>query len=163
MYMHATVSTWRRGVTSLEVVIGVSIAAIILVFAVHSITEFVNVGRTTGEKTKAIYLAEDGLELLRYIRDNNWTNISGLSLNTTYYLNVTSTGASVTTATQTVDGYRRSFRLTSVYRNSGDDIVASTTSGAVLDTHSKYVTMTVTWGTPTSTVAITSLLTEIDP
>lgn len=161
--MLGTVSVLKRGVTSLEVVIGVSIAAIVLTFAVHSIMEFVNIGRTAGEKTKAIYLAEDGLELLRFIRDGDWGDISGLSANTTYYLSVSPAAVSVTTVPQTIDGYTRSFRISNVYRNSSDDIVASTTSGAVVDAHSRYVTMTVAWDTPTSTIALTSMLTEIDP
>ncbi len=153
----------NRGVSAVEVAIGVSIAALVLVYAMTTIALFINAGRTTSERTKAIYLAEDGFELLRYVRDGSWTSISTLSSNTTYYLSVTPTGVYVVTTPQTIDGFTRSFRISNVYRNSADDIVASTTSGSSADTSSKYIVMTVTGGVSTTTVAMTTILTEIDP
>jgi hypothetical protein len=152
-----------RGVTAVEVAIGVSIAALVLVYAMTTIGLFINAGRTASERTKAVYLVEDGFELLRYVRDGSWNTISGLSSNTTYYLSVTGTGVYVVTTPQTIDGFTRSFRISNVYRNSSDDIVASTTSGSSADTSSKYITMTVTGGVSTTTVSMVTILTEIDP
>jgi hypothetical protein len=154
----------HRGVTSIEIAIGVSIAALVLIFATNAIALFVNANRTASEKTKALYLVEDGLELVRYLRDGSWSTLSSLSANTTYYVSVGSTSIGITTVPQVVDGYTPSFRISNVYRDTTTrDIVASTTGGSVADTSSKYVTMTTTWGAPTSTLAITSILTEIDP
>lgn len=153
----------ERGVAAVEVVIGVSIAALVLIFATNALVLFLNAGRTASEKVKAIYLVEDGLELLRFVRDDSWNSISSLSVNATHYLQVTPSTVTVTSAPQLIDGYTRSFRISNVYRNASDDIVASTTPGSTADQSAKYVTMTVTWGTPTSTVALTSILTDIDP
>jgi hypothetical protein len=150
-------------VTAIEAVIGVSIAALVLVFAVQATGLFVNANRVASEKTKAIYLTEEGHELLRYLRDGSWNAISTLSTNNTYYFVTSTTSIALTTTLQNNDGYVRSLRLQNVYRNSSDDIVASTSSGAVADTSAKYVTMTTTYGTPTSSVSITTILTEIDP
>jgi Tfp pilus assembly protein FimT len=161
--MHPFAQRGERGVTAIEIVFGVSIAALVLIFSVHSILQFVNAGRVAGEKAKAIYLAEEGLELVRFVRDESWNTISGLSANTTYYLWATGSAVGVTTTPQVTDGYTRSFRISNVYRNSSDDIVASTTGGASADTDSKYVALTVTWGAPTSTVSFTSILTNINP
>jgi hypothetical protein len=152
-----------RGVTAIEVAIGVSIAALVIVYAMTTIGLFVNAGRTTSEKTKALYLVEDGFELLRYVRDGSWPTLSALSSNTTYYLSVTTAGVYVVTTPQTIDGFTRSFRISNVYRNSSDDIVASTTGGSSADTSSKYITMTVTGGVSTTTVSMVTILTEIDP
>ena len=152
-----------RGVSAIEIAVGVSIAALVIVFAVQTIGLFVNAGRTASEKTKAIYLAEDGLELIRYVRDGSWTTISGLAAGTTYYLNVTQTGVYVVTVPVTIDGFTRSFRIANVYRNASDDIVTSTTAGSSADTSSKYVTMTVTGGASSTTVSMVTILTEIDP
>ncbi len=159
--MHWFMKRREQGVTSIEVAFGVSIAALVLIFTLHSIMQFMTAGRIASEKTKAVYLAEDGLELLRFVRDESWASISALNTSTTYYLSVTSSLVSVTTVPQTIDGYARSFRLSNVYRNSSDDIVTSTTSGAVADTSSKYITMRVAWDTSTSTLV--TILTEIDP
>lgn len=163
MYGVHTSHTQARGVTAIEVAIGVSLAALVLIFAVQTIGLFVNANREASEKTKAIYLTEEGLEVLRYLRDGSWSTLSGLSANSTYYIAASGTSIAITTTLQNMDGYVRSFRVSNVYRNASDDIVASTTSGSVADTSSKYVTMTTTYGTPTSSVSITSILTEIDP
>jgi type II secretory pathway pseudopilin PulG len=164
MFFHSRKKGSQKGITSIEIVIGVSIAALVLIFTTNTIVLFVNANRTVSEKTKALYLIEDGLELVRYLRDGSWSTLSSLSANTTYYVSVAPTSIGITTVPQVVDGYTRSFRISNVYRNSTtDDIVASTTGGSVADTSSKYITMTTAWGTPTSTLSVTSILTEIDP
>ncbi len=152
-----------RGVTVVEVAIGVAIAALVLIFTMQAIGLFINAGRGVADQTKAIYLIEDGFELLRYVRDGAWATLGGLSGNTTYYLSVSLTGVYVVTTPQTIDGFTRSFRIQNVYRNSADDIVASTTSGAAQDTSAKYITMTVVGGSPVATSTMTTILTEIDP
>lgn len=152
-----------RGVTLVEVAIGTAIAALVIVFAAQTIGVFINSGRDVASKTKAIYFIEDGFELLRYVRDGSWATIQGLNQNTTYYLNVTSSGVYVVTTPQVTDGYTRSFRVANAYRNAADDLFAQGAPGATLDTSTKFVTMSVSYGSPTSSIAITSLITEIDP
>lgn len=151
------------GITSIEVVIGVSIAGIVLIYSANALSEFVNSARDITAKTEALYLAEDGLELVRFIRDENWTDISTLPLSTTRYLSIT--GATILTSTtpEVVDGFSRSFTVQNVYRDSNDDIVASTTGGSTADTKSKYVIMNVSWGTPVKNVSLTTILSDISP
>lgn len=159
MYVHTRKGA---GFSIVEVIVGLSIAVSILTFTSYAIVKFVNAGRDASARTKAIYLAEDGLELLRYKRDQNWTNISSLPLNTNRYLSVGTSTVAITTTQEIIDGYYRSFRVTNVYRNPiTDDIVASTSAGSVADTSAKYVTMTVGWGSPSTTVSITSILADI--
>lgn len=153
----------RRGVISIEMVVGVSIAGLILVYAMYTVAQFVNNAHVVSEKTQALYLAEDGLELIRFIRDEAWSNVSSLPLNTARYLEVTASAVSVTTTPETVGEYSRSFTLSNVYRDSDDDIVASTTSGSVADPDSKYVTVNVTWDGGTESVSLTSILADITP
>lgn len=154
----------QKGITAVEILIAVSIAAVVLITASYSIFNFVNSAREVAEKTQALYLAEDGLELIRYVRDNAWTNISTLSLNTPYYLDATSSYVHITTSPETVGDFSRSIAFQNVYRDSTtDDIVASTTSGSVADNNSKYVTVTVTWGSPTKTVSLSSILVNLNP
>lgn len=152
-----------RGFTAIEVVIGVSIAGMILVFSMTSIMEFINSARDVAQKTEALYLAEDGLELVRFMRDEDWDTIGSLTLNTPQYLAVTSTEVLPTATPEIVGDYTRSFTVSNVYRDTGsDDIVASTTSGSAADTDSKYITMTVRWGTPSKNVSLTTILTNIN-
>jgi type II secretory pathway pseudopilin PulG len=152
-----------KGITAIEVVIGVSIAALVLTFATHSLVRFINTGRSVTEKTQALYLAEEGLELIRFVRDSAWSNISGLPLNSARHLSITSGAITITTTPEYIETFRRSFTVQNVYRNNSDDIVASTTSGAVADDKAKYVTVSIDFGTPTTTVSLTTILTELDP
>ena len=157
-------STTRRGVTSLEVVMAVSIAGVIIAYAGNVIAQFVSSARDVTSQTQALYLAEEGLELIRFIRDEDWSDITSLPLATTRYLNITATDIEPSTSPEIIGDFTRSFQVTNVYRNSStDDIVASTTGGSVADPDSKYVTVSVSWDTPTTTVSLTSILTNISP
>ncbi len=63
-------NVYTKGVTSVEMVVGVSIAGLILLFSMYTIHNLINTTRDITLKTNALYLAEDGLELLRFVRDN---------------------------------------------------------------------------------------------
>ncbi len=152
----------KLGITSIEVVLGVSLAGIIIAYTANSITQFINTSRDVTIQTQALFLAEDGLELVRYVRDNDWTDISALSLGSTQYLSVTSSDVTITGTPEVIDEFTRSFSVENVYRNTTSfDIVASTTGGSAADPDSKYVTMTVSWGNPTDSVSLTTILTNI--
>ena len=60
-----------RGMGLLEVVVSVSIVAVVLVFFSNTFVQFINTGKQVTEKTQALYLAEEGLELMRFVRDYN--------------------------------------------------------------------------------------------
>lgn len=152
----------NRGVSSIEVVIGVTIAGVVLIYSANAVSGFVNNARDVTLKTEALYLVEEGIELVKFVRDNSWITISSLPLNTTRYLVVGSSSISITTTPETVDGFLRSFTVRNVYRDATtDDIVASTTSGSVADTGSKYITMSVSWSSPKTTVSIETILADI--
>jgi type II secretory pathway pseudopilin PulG len=152
---------YKRGFTAIEIAIGVTLAGLILVYSMYSITQFINTARDISEKTEALYLAEDGIELIRFVRDEAWTNLSSLPVNTTRYLHVSTTTIGVTTTPEVVVGFSRSFTVQNVYRNGAtDDIVASTTGGSVADSNSKYVFMTVSWASSTKSVSLTTILAQ---
>lgn len=155
--------TRNRGVTSIEVVVGVSIAGIVLVYAMYTITTFINSARDVGIRTQALYLAEDGLELIRFMRDDTLSTFMSVPLDTTRYLNITSTDVLPTVTPEIIGDFTRSFTISNVYRDSStDDIVASTTGGSIADTDSKYVTVRVGWGTGEE-VSLSTILADIEP
>lgn len=148
----------QKGISLVEVVIGVAIAGLVIVFVSHTITLFLATSEETLNRTKALYLAEEGQEILRYIRDMDWDEIDALTVpaGTTYYLEVTDTTLSTTTTAEVIDStYTREFVLSSVERDGNDDI---TTSGTP-DDGSLFVTFTVDWGI--SSTSLTTLLTNI--
>lgn len=157
-FLHAHSS---RGLTSLEVVVGAAIAGIIVAYAADAIATFVSSARDISDETQALYLAEEGLELARFMRDNDWNNIDALSLGAPHYFAVSATSITTTTTPETIQGFSRSFSIDDVYRNGSDDIVASTTGGSTADDNAKYVTVTVSWGSPAKSVELTTILADI--
>ena len=142
----------QAGVTLVEVITGVAIVSVVLIAIGFSVQAYIEARRTLLINLEATYLAEEGYEIVRSIRDENWTTLSALPLNTTRYLSVSTTTRSITTTPEVTDtDFRRSFKLQSVYRNASDDIVASTAPGATLDSDARKVEMSVAGSNGTTT------------
>lgn len=96
-------------------------------------------------KLRAAFLAEEGLEAVRILRDTSFTaNIAPLNLAQDYYLTFTA-GAWQLGATPAplVDNiFDRRVVLSAVYRDSSDAI---TTTGGTLDPNTKKITVQVSW------------------
>ena len=152
----------RKGIGAVEVIIGVSIAALSVIFVGSTVASFMSRSAQNLDRVRAVYLAEEGLEITRYVRDESWSAFSSLTLDTNYYFSLSTTTATTTTTQNTTDGFTRTLTLSSVYRRtSDDDIVASTSaSPKAIDSNSRLATVTVKWGTPTSTVSLSTYLTN---
>lgn len=99
--------------------------------------------------------------MLRYLRDEDWAALTGLTVDAAYYLDVADTTVDTTGTAEVIDGtYTRSFILHNAYRDSDDDLVASTTGGASIDAGGHIVVTKVTWGSGNE-IRLESLLTNI--
>lgn len=148
----------NTGVTAVEILVGLSIIAILFVVVSFSIMQFINTGKQVAERTQALFLAEEAVEMVRFIRDEKWSYIQDLTDETTYYLNITGSDIATSTSPEVIGIYTRSFEIDSVERDMNDDIVQSGTP----DNTSKYVTATVTWGSPANSVSLTSIVADIN-
>ena len=136
----------KKGFGLLEIVLAVAIVAGTL-YALASV--FILGGRTaelSREKLQAGFLAEEGLEVLRFLRDGGWTsNIATLSISTDYYLSfnpATSKWSVVLAPPAKIEGvFERNFRIESVLRDSGDNIASSGTN----DPDTKKIIMKIAW------------------
>ena len=148
----------KRGITIVESLIGLSILAFIIVFILLSVTLFQSSANLALSNTKATYLAEEGEEFARFIRDNNWATMSGLTSGTTYYFAPTASSIGVTTTPEVIGGtYTRSFTVQDTQRNGSGDFVES---GGTANTGGKVVTVSVTWGA--ESVQFKSILVNIN-
>ena len=152
---------YNKGVAMLELVVGLTIITISLSALLNNYKAHVRAALANTQEVKASYLAEETLEVVRFLRDSGWTsNIASLTNGTTYYLYWTgSTWVSTTTA-QYVDDLSRSFIVSAVNRDSNDDIVAS---GGTLDSGTKKIDVTVAWRPTqaTTTKTISTYLTNL--
>ena len=152
--------TNNRGVALVEVLIGVSLITIVVAFVGLAVTQFVNTRNVILSDTKKMYLAEEGYEIIRFLRDENWSNISGLTNNTYYFLQVSTTTVSIGGSSELIDGmYNRSFLVQPVYRNNSGSIVAANGAGAVLDSDTKKLIVYV--NDANGTTSVSALLTNL--
>jgi len=137
----------ERGASLIEVVIGAAIVVVVLIGALSAFQVFLRSGLATTTKLQAAFLAEEGIEAARSIRDRSWSEFSGLSSGT-YHL-VLGSQWNTTTTPQLIDGvFTRTISVGDVYRRTSDsDIVPSTSPDSkAIDLNTKRVLLRVSWG-----------------
>lgn len=138
------------GVTLVEVIIACSIISICVFALLGGVSKGTQISLASLRFSQANFLIEEGVESVKIIRDNAWTNISSLTVGTTYYLSFdTNTNTwSLSTTSNTIDSiFTRTIVFSNAYRNGTDDLASSGT----LDPNTKKVTVSVSWGTPSGT------------
>lgn len=93
------------------------------------------------ERAQVAALLEEGAEVVRFLRDTAWSNISGKTIGVTYYPTFTGGTWTLSTTPTTVDGFTRTVVFATAYRN-GSNILSS--SGTA-DNNTRKVTVTTTW------------------
>ncbi len=144
----------NSGFTLIEVLIACAIITVSMFALMSTAQKGLSLSREALLMSQANTLMEEGAEAVKSIRDNNWTDVSNLNLNTNYYLyfntntknwklDTNSTSLLGYEPTYPVDGvFSRSIVVSSVERDANDDIVAS---GGTVDTGTKKITVTVSW------------------
>lgn len=139
----------KRGYSLIEIVISVAILAAFFsgaIVANYFELKIVNEGVRRG---RAAYLAEEGLEAARIVRDMSWSNnIAPLVSGTTYYPTFSINWKIISSDPGPIEGtYRRTVVFDDVYRkNNDDDIVdVSSLDPKYLDSSTKKITVAVSW------------------
>lgn len=152
----------NSGLTLVEVLIAASIILVFLLAfsGVHNL--YLKIALSNGEVIKATELAEESLEVVRFLRDSSWnTNIASLSLDTDYYLVFEGGEWQVTTTEALIDNlFERVVTLSAVYRDASADIASG---GGTLDPGTLLVVSSVSWsrGGATTTKSISTYITNI--
>lgn len=159
MHTHSSI-----GFSLVEIVVGSAIIGTVFVSMIATYGAYVKASFQNASIIKSAYLAEEGIEALKTLRDRSFSsNIASLTASTTYSLDFSSGFWKSTTTPETIDsGYKRSFVLFSVYRDSNSDI---TLSGGTLDLNTKKATVTITIVPPatgaTTTKTLSAYITNI--
>lgn len=150
------------GLTLVEVLIATSIilAFLLALFGVHNL--YLKTAFSNGEVIKATELAEESLEVMRFLRDSSWdANIASLSLGVNYGLVFDlGTWQATTTNIWVGDSFERTVVLSEVYRDASGDI---TPGGGTLDPGTLLVVSNVSWSRngATTTKSISTYLTDL--
>lgn len=146
----------EEGQSLVEILIAVSIAAIVIGAAAYGISFILSATSVNQQRQAATALVGDLMNKARTVADANWLDIYNLAdkgATSTYHVVASGTTLMVATSTQsiTIDGinYTVSFSVENVSRDASDNIV---TSGGTNDPSTQKITATVEWpaggGTP---------------
>lgn len=141
-------SNKKSGFGMVEAIVAISIIGIFAVLAISVNTFFAEISMKNKNFITASFLAEEGFEAIKFLRDTSWnSNIQTLSNNTDYYLYFNSSWIATTTI-QSENNFYRTFSVNEVYRDGSGSIVSS---GGTLDMGTKFVEIEVAWPTKTGT------------
>jgi type II secretory pathway pseudopilin PulG len=154
-------SAQEEGMGMVEAVVVIAIASVAFASILASAVFFLRGGLMNADRVQAAYLLEEGIEAMRFLRDQGYAaNIVPL-IGTTFYLETTPTGYAATTTNDVVLGaFTRTFTIEEVYRRTADDRIVPAISGdpKTLDPGTVELTVTVTWprGAPISVTTYVS-------
>ncbi len=139
--------SFKKGSGLVEILIAIFIFTVILGSLITVSGMYISTAFDSLKSTKAAYIAQEGIEAVKIIRDTGWNYISTLSENTDYYFYFDTSSSTNNTwyATSTfsyIDSiYVRTFNLEPVYRDSSGRI----TDSGFLDPYTKKVTVSVSY------------------
>lgn len=150
----------QSGVSLIEAILGIAIITVMVIAIGFSIDTYMNARAELLTNTKAMYLAEEGYEIARALRNEDWNLIDSLVANDVYYFAVATSTLAITATPEVIDtNFVRSFVVRELYRDTNDDITASTTSGAVVDPDAREIEVYVSG--PTGTTSLQAILTNM--
>lgn len=136
-----------KGISLIEIIVAIGILGFVFVSLGKLSSRAISGLQSDMLAQKATYLAQEGMEITRLLRDQSWsTNIAPLTLGTNYYFVRSSNWWAVTATSQPLieNIFSRTATPFEVQRNSSDDIVPS---GGTPDPNTKRVVVRVLWGT----------------
>jgi len=152
----------NKGLALVEIVIASSIMLMVVLATSLAYNAYLQYALLNHKSVQAGYLAEEGVEVVSFFRDQGFTShIANLSPGTTYYFYFNSSLWLSTTTPQYIDGqFLRSFVVENVARDSSDDIAASGTN----DPNTKKVTVSTAYlsGHATTTQTLSTYITNIN-
>jgi Tfp pilus assembly protein PilV len=147
------------GFTIVEVLFACAIISLSMFALMQTAQKGIQLSNFAIRKTQASLLTEEGAEVVKSIRDNNWATIANLNLDVPYHLffntstKTWSLDASSTNLTGCIPSYpidsifNRTIVVSAVGRDANDDILET---GGTTDIRTKKVTVTTSWPSPGS-------------
>ena len=134
----------KGGFVLIEALVASSILVVVLAGALGALLISLQSASGNGARLEAAYLADEGIEAVRLLRDDGWdANIANLPIAAPLYLAWNGTTWVATSTNTYIDGvFERSVELSDVYRDGGGSII---TGSSDLDEGTRKVTVTVSW------------------
>jgi Tfp pilus assembly protein PilV len=148
----------QKGSGLVEILVAVFIFTLILTSLITASNLYLSGSEESLKIAEGAYIAQEGVEAVKIMRDVNWTNISSLTNDSKYYFvfdTSSSTNniwkATTTASYENMNSFLRSFKVSAVYRDSNGDIASS----GSLDQYTKKVVVSVSWKSKSATTTKT--------
>lgn len=149
--------------TIVELVVAVAIVAVFVVVVANSYAVLLRLAFSNTQKIKAVFLLEDTLEAVKFLKTANWQeHIQPLQSESDYFLSFNGNSWAVSDENVFIDGlFERKFILEDVYRDGAGQIVDPASGN--LDESTKKVTAFVSWqkGSATTTRLMSTYIAEL--
>ncbi|MEK7182161.1 MAG: hypothetical protein AAB679_00140 [Patescibacteria group bacterium] len=133
----------KKGVGLVEMVVGLSVFIFIVLSFIISFNYFIKNSLLGIKTVQSYFLAEEGLEAIKSMRNNSWaTNINQLVSGQEYYFYFNGSKWESTTTPSMIDNFfTRKFIAENIYRDTNGDISTSGTH----DSGSKKITVFISY------------------
>ncbi len=125
-----------------EVIIVVSIILVSVLIVMSVAQKSITVSRQALHTSQATFLLEEGAEAVRIVRDNAWSNISNLTVNTNYYPTFSGNTWILSSTANTLGIFTRTVNVANVNRDASTKDISI--SGAN-DAGTRLITVTASW------------------
>jgi type II secretory pathway pseudopilin PulG len=135
----------RKGVGLVEIIIGTTILSLVLFAFTSSLSLYSQASMDATKRVQALFLAEEGLEVVRERRDASWVSFAAVSVNVPHgisFSTATSSWSFVSTP-DTTGVFTRSITFRDVFRDANGRIVSGT--GGTHDPRTRRVEAVVSW------------------
>lgn len=152
----------KTGFALAEAVVSISVLAVVLTILGVVGSNLLRASLDNTARVQAAYLSEEGLEVVRLMRDGGWdTNIAPYTSGSTFYLYFDGINWTATSTNNLIDStFEREVTLSEVRRDGSQKIVSS---GGSIDPNIKKVTVTISWNSrgATSTRSVSTYLANL--
>jgi type II secretory pathway pseudopilin PulG len=135
----------NRGFSVVEILIATSIISLSVISIATVYGNLVSLSVRNTAKVQATFLLDEGVEAIKTMRGEKWSNIASSTPGTSYYFTWSTNKWRATTTPALIDGvFYRTFMVSPVYRDASTFNILTNTSGT-LDPGTKKVDITVSW------------------
>lgn len=132
----------QRGQSLIEIIIVMGMSIVILPALLTGLVSSRQGKAQQAQRTQAVYLLNETVDAVRSIREKGWAS---LATNGTFHPTISGTSWTLTAGSAVVNGLTQSVTIGDVNRDADGAI---TTSEGTLDTSSKKVDVSISWGQP---------------
>lgn len=136
---------WRtkKPAFSLIEIVVVLFLVVVIVPAINNVlSQSVRAMGTAQREVEALYLAQEGMEVVRAIRDSNWDSFASMSGQK--YLNTVANPPMLSDSSTLIDNkYERVVSIAQLYRDNSDELTTDSVGNEEAD--ARQVTVTVRW------------------